>query len=235
MEQHKEIDRNAQFKCVFGVLVLAGISLSATAQSKADKSKLSVFGGYSFLHYDNGTDQSLYGPGEPDSTANANGFVASAAYNVTHMVAIVGEYGFYHANSVSNTGAPSGISSTANMQTYLFGPKVSFHAGRITPFAQVLFGGAHANIKESEDQSGYTLSFTSPSANSFAWAGGGGVDWKVSRHISIRPAQFEYVMTRFSNANTVNDSNNFGVPRPGDGGNGTQNNYRYSAGLVFNF
>ena len=220
------------FKGIFASLLVAGMSLSATAQSKASSSKFSVFGGYSFLHYNNGTDQALYGPGEPDNTANANGFVASAAYRLTNMLAVVGEYSYYHSNSISNAGVPSGVSANANLQSYLFGPKVSFHAGRITPFAQVLFGGAHANFKESESQSGYTISITSPSADGFAWAGGGGVDWKVSRHVSIRPAQFDYLMTRFTNANTNNGSE---VPRPGDGGNGTQNNYRYSAGLVFNF
>jgi hypothetical protein len=45
---------------------------------------------------------------------------------------------------------------------------------------------------------------------------GGGVDFNVSRHIAIRPFQGEYFLTKFS-----------------DGNNNRQNNFRYSAGIVF--
>jgi opacity protein-like surface antigen len=224
-----------RFACVFAVLVLASMSLSAVAQRKtnaASSSKLSVFGGYSLLHYNNGTDPARYGAGELDNTANANGFVAAVAYDLSRTVALVGEYGFYHAGSVSNTGLPSGISAKATAQTYLFGPKISHRSGPITPFAQALFGGMHATFGESGSFSGTSISVTSPGANAFALAVGGGLDWKVTSHVSIRPAQFEYLMSRFTNSNTFTDS---GVPRPGDGGNGMQNNFRYSAGLVFNF
>lgn len=198
----------------------------------ASSSKLSVFGGYSLLHYNNGTDPALYGVGEPDNTANGNGFVAAVAYDLNRTVALVGEYGYYHAGSVSNTGLPSSVSAKENAQTYLFGPKLSYHAGAITPFAQALFGGMHATFAESGTFSGSSFSLTGPGANTFALAVGGGLDWKASPHVSIRPAQFEYLMSRFTNSYTFTES---GVPRPGDGGNGMQDNFRYSAGLVFNF
>lgn len=222
-----------KFACVLGILLLAGMSLGAAAQTKAtDNSRLSVFAGYSLLHYNNGTDPGLYGSGELDNTANANGFVASAAYSLNSMFAIVGEYGFYHAGSVSNTGLPSSVAANANLQTYLFGPKISYRSGPITPFAQVLVGGAHATFKESSS----SVSVTGPGASGLGLAVGGGLDWKVTPHLSIRPAQFEYLMTKFTNSNTLPDYNSSnGVPRPGDGGNGKQNNFRYSAGVVFNF
>jgi len=47
---------------------------------------------------------------------------------------------------------------------------------------------------------------------------GGGIDLKVSKHFSIRPVQAEYFLTR--------------IP---DGLNNRQNNFRYSAGVVFRF
>jgi len=211
------------------------MSLSAIAQRKMNapsSSKVSVFGGYSFLHYNNGTDPALYGQGEPDNTANGNGFVASVAYDLNRTVAVVGEYGYYHASSVSNTGLPSSVSAKENAQTYLFGPKLSYHSGPITPFAQALFGGMHASFGESGTYLGSNVSIKGPAANAFALAVGGGLDWKASRHVSIRPAQFEYLMSRFNNSHTFTETV---LPRPGDGGNGKQNNFRYSAGLVFNF
>jgi len=213
--------------CLLGALIVMSTSLSAVAQTKtSDKnaSKVSVFAGYSFLHYSNGTNQTLY-PGELNSTANANGFVASAAYNFTNNLAVEGEYGFYHAGTISNMGAGSGVSVTGNLQTYLFGPKVSITRGPITPFVHVLLGGMSGTIKGSSAG----VSVTGPRANAFAVAMGGGFDWKVTPHFAIRPAQFEYLMSRFSNVQTDT------VPRPGDGGNGTQNNFRYSAGVVYNF
>jgi hypothetical protein len=48
---------------------------------------------------------------------------------------------------------------------------------------------------------------------------GGGVDIPLNKHISIRPGEFDYLLTRFNNAFT----------------NGNQNNLRYSAGVNFSF
>jgi len=214
-------------------LIVASMSLGAVAQisssnSNNDSSKVSVFGGYSYLHYSNGTDSALYGNNEKDLTANGNGFVVSAAYNFADMFAVVGEYGSYHASSLGNVTTGSGVSATANMQTYLFGPKISSASNRpIKPFIQILLGGASGTFKASDGN----ISVTGPRANSFAMAIGGGLDWKVNRHFCIRPAQFEYIMTRFPKSDTSTD----GVPPPGYLGNGTQNNLRYSAGVVYNF
>jgi hypothetical protein len=46
----------------------------------------------------------------------------------------------------------------------------------------------------------------------------GGVDFKISDHFAIRPVQAEYFRTNFT-----------------DGANNRQNNFRYSAGIVFPF
>jgi len=47
---------------------------------------------------------------------------------------------------------------------------------------------------------------------------GGGIDVKLSKHFSIRPVQAEYFLTK--------------IP---DGLNNPQNNFRFSAGIVFRF
>jgi hypothetical protein len=47
---------------------------------------------------------------------------------------------------------------------------------------------------------------------------GGGIDFKVSKHVSVRPVQADYFLTK--------------IP---DGLNNRQNNFRFSAGVVFRF
>lgn len=53
------------------------------------------------------------------------------------------------------------------------------------------------------------------SDNAFAWALGAGLDVKVASHVDVRLGQFDYLMTRHASE--------------------TQNNFRYSAGIVFRF
>jgi hypothetical protein len=50
---------------------------------------------------------------------------------------------------------------------------------------------------------------------------GAGVDWNVRDRFSIRPIQFDYVLTH--------------LPEVTGGNNQTQNNLRVSAGIVFHF
>jgi hypothetical protein len=137
-----------KFACLLGALVVASMSLSAVAQSKVsnnDASKWSIFGGYAYLHYSNGTNST----NSQNITANANGFIFSGAYSLTNMFSVVGEYGFYHASSLGGINPGAGASVTANLQTYLFGPKASFKMqGPITPFAQVLIGARTESLKD---------------------------------------------------------------------------------------
>ncbi|HEU0369982.1 MAG TPA: hypothetical protein VFR42_12265, partial [Candidatus Acidoferrum sp.] len=103
-----------------------------------------------------------------------------------------------------------------NMYTYLFGPRISYrHMGRITPFGQTLFGVAHA----------LNGTYLNGKQTDFAMTVGGGFDFRLSRRISIRPIQADYLLTRFNEFETfqLNTSNS------------TQNNLRLSTGLVFHF
>jgi hypothetical protein len=93
----------------------------------------------------------------------------------------------------------------AGIFSYLFGPRINLRGyGKLTPFAQVLFGGAR--------------SIDISPLNAFAMVAGGGVEYKVSEHFAIRPVQAEYFLTKFA-----------------DGATNRQNNFRYSAGIVFRF
>jgi opacity protein-like surface antigen len=183
------------------MLLFAGL---ASAQ---DSPKVEVFGGYSYLRANDG------GQG-----FNFNGGSGSLAYNLTPWLGVVGDFGGYHWNG---SGDFSGESSTT--ETYLFGPKVSLRHGPLTPFAQVLFGGAHIGVSGECD----TVRIhreggpeeCNGSENGFAMTLGGGLDWNATPHIGVRLIQAEYLMTRFDGEGS-------------DGGN-TQNNARISAGVVF--
>jgi opacity protein-like surface antigen len=84
----------------------------------------------------------------------------------------------------------------------------------VTPFAEVLFGAAHAGGGV----------FTTNSQNAFAMTVGGGVDYRFSRRLSIRPLKVDYLLTRFNEFNTFNALSTQ-----------TQNNLRVSTGIVFRF
>ena len=153
-----------------------------------------------------------------------NGGSASAAFNVNRHLGLVADFGAYTNSQMRFTGA---YTSTVNVNnsnvavlTYLFGPRYSFPKyDRITPFAQVLFGGVHANLVT---LTGCTSSCTLlPAQDSFAMTAGGGLDLKVHRHFAIRIIQAEYLMTRFASYTT--------------GATGAQNDMRLSAGLAYRF
>jgi opacity protein-like surface antigen len=93
-----------------------------------------------------------------------------------------------------------------HLHTFMFGPVVRAPLPKITPFAHALFGGGHI----SGEAAG-----TSASETDFTWAAGGGVDWAVLPHVGIRVAQADLLQTR--------------------AGNTSQNNFRYSAGVVLKF
>lgn len=153
-----------------------------------------------------------------------NGGSASLAFNVNRYLGLVADVGDYTNSQMRFQG---GYTSTVNVNnansavlSYLFGPRLSYRRyDRFTPFAQVLFGGVHANeiVLDNCTFSCVLL----PAESSFAMTAGGGLDVRVSRHLAIRPIQAEYMMTRFTNYDT--------------GAAGTQNDMRLSAGVVFRF
>ena len=179
------------------VCLLAVFSIAAIASAQ-DVPKLDVFVGYSYFRDNPST------PGV--SSFNLHGGSASVAYNANHWLSGVADFGGYHANNILGSGVDGTVS------TYLFGPRISYrHHERFTPFAQTLFGVAHAS------GSGFGATSTS---NAFAASFGGGVDVKVFHRLSLRAAQVEYLLTRFPETTTSRE---------------TQNNLRVSTGLIVHF
>jgi outer membrane immunogenic protein len=165
-------------KVILSVIVI----LLAAAGSKAqDTPGAEVSASYSYLRLglSNGVNQ--------------NGGSVSIAGNLNHWLGIAGDFGASHA-------APSGV--TVNTYTYMVGPRFSYRkSSRVTPFAQVLLGGAHNTV-------GYRG--ISGSANSFAFSAGGSVDLGLSKHIALRP-QLDYIGLH-SQGNTLNSvRGSFGI------------------------
>jgi opacity protein-like surface antigen len=177
------------------MVVLSFFGATARAQ---DIPKVDIFAGYSYVRENPSTSGA--------SSFSLNGGSASIAYNAKSWLSGVADFGAYHNGNILGTGTDGTLS------TYLFGPRVSYHhSGRITPFGEVLFGVAHA---------GASIAGTSGSDNAFAMSLGGGVDYKLTDRFAIRPIKVDYLMTRFSETGT---------------GNQTQNNLRVSTGIVFRF
>ena len=108
-----------------------------------------------------------------------------------------------------------------NVFTYMFGPQIKKHTGVFQPFGEVLVGAAHSNLYATLYDASNGTTNASSDNNAFAFATGGGIDLKLTRHISARPVQVDYLLTRFG----VN----------GTSYTGSQNNFRYFAGIDFTF
>lgn len=176
--------------------VLFGFGAGAAAQ---DFERMELGAGYSYVHTN--------APPGDCGCFSMNGGSAWFGYHFMRDVALAAEVGSEHASNIDGTSA--GLTLTS----YLAGPRYAWHYGSsISPFAQILLGGAHA------DGGLTTVRFgVGGPANSFALASGGGVDIGLRRHWVAR-GQLDYFLTRFSNG--VNDH---------------QNNLRVSAGVLYRF
>jgi hypothetical protein len=157
-----------------------------------------------------------------------NGGGGSMAYFFNSLFAIKGELNGY-ASQTRNFTIPSTYcagSCTGNVQgnlfTYNVGPELKFRTSHFEPFVDAMFGGAHSNVfgNLKTDCTGCSYA-KNPNNNAFDFIIGGGIDVPLSPKISIRPAEFDYVLTRFGNGLTS--------------GNNNQSNFRFQAGLQFRF
>jgi opacity protein-like surface antigen len=176
-------------------LLMAGMLLFAlTGSARAqDNPKGEIAGNYTYIHIN---------PGVVNFDCHGGG--GSAAWSLNQYLGVVGEF-----SACKWAGIPSGLN--AHTLTYLFGPRLTYRAyGRLDPFGEVLFGGAHIH--------GQTYGFTgSGTESSFAMAIGGGVDYKWKPSVAIRLIQADYLYTRLGAPTTH------------------QNNFRLQAGVVFRF
>ncbi len=174
-----------------------------------------LFGGYSYV-------RAGYLPIQPVGTISLNGWNASLAYKPIRWVGLVADFGgtYGSAHSVGTfVGCPAILcSGAANVSTssytFLFGPRLYLPIWRVTPFIHAMAGAVHSSNSFANSSTG-TLSDTS-----FATALGGGLDYRVLPGLAIRVAQVDYIRTGL-----------FSIPLLGN----SQNNFRFSTGLVLRF
>lgn len=162
-----------------------------------------------------------------------NGGGGSFVININEYLGLKADFQGYQSTTNGFTfpklpSFPNGAQGNASgdLFTYMFGPQLKVRAHRIHPFAHVLFGAAHANVYSNAYKAicnpavgTGTCNFKqSPADDAFAMAFGGGIDIPVGHIVELRPAEIDYLLTRFTNPFA----------------NSNQNNFRYSAGLVFN-
>ncbi len=192
-------------------LVLLVVLFAAVAFAQ-DAPKAEVFGGYQYMSVDT---KGL------DNRQSFNGWDADVAFHVKKSFSIVADISGAYKSETFNDSVLGNVTGKIRVYNYLFGPRFSANAGKVTPFAEALFGIGHITI--GAEASGAN---TSVSSNDFAMALGGGLDVNANKHFAIRLAKFDYVMNRI-NANNLGDT--------GVSGSENLNNFRFATGVVFKF
>jgi hypothetical protein len=196
-----------------------------TATLAQDAPKLELAVDYSYVHANPQNNNII-----PAFSLNGGG--GSVAYYFSKYVGILGEfqgYGSYtHTTNIPFTPCVNQncvVVASGNLFTYNVGPIAKVRFKHFEPFVEALFGGAHSNFYGNIFnlcQAGDCTNISkSPSNNAFDFIIGGGIDIPINEHFAIRPAEVDYLLTRFGNSFTA--------------GNNNQSNFRYQAGIVIRF
>jgi hypothetical protein len=186
------------------LMLLAVVGLLSLPLMAQESTKSELFGGYQYLRFGSTTTNGV------SSTAEAfNGWNGSVTYNFSKYVGAVGDVGGGYATI-------NGVST--HVYTLTGGPVVSPGTERtISPFAHALFG--LARVTTSQSVQGVT---SSASNNGFAVMVGGGMDARITKAISVRLIQADWLYYRFGQI-------------AGNGPFSQSNNLRLSIGIVYRF
>jgi len=185
------------------IAVLMALMLMCAAGFAQTPSSGNLFFGYSFNRASEGWS----------NTGNLNGWEASVEGKLAPFAGIVldvgTQYGDLKLPTQRLTATPGSVSVSTRVETFMFGPRVSFSKGKLRPFAQVLIGLGHLH----EDTWAPAPEYNYGESN-FADAIGGGIDYRLIPRISWR-VQGDLLQTRFHG--------------------GRQDDVRISTGLVLKF
>ena len=161
----------------------------------------------------------------PITSFNVFGGGCGFVYNVTTVIGIKADFNGYTQGSGLRDKLTQAGYTVGNLQgnvfTYMFGPQFKKHSGKLQPFVEGLFGAAHSNAYANIYNTIHGGTSASSNNNAFAMEFGGGLDFALTKHIQARPVEVDYLYTRFG----IN----------GTSYTGTQNNFKYFAGLNFTF
>lgn len=205
--------------------LIATLAISAFAAT-AFAQKGEIFGNYTYMQF-NPTITGL-------NSRALNGGGGGAQWNIKPSFAIKGEFqGYMSTETTVNVTSPIPVNnglipvgtykSNATMFTYLFGPVIQLPGKRVRPFGEVLFGGMqtelYSQLNSAVIANGGKLD-ASKTQHPFTMAVGGGLDVNINKHVAVRLAEVDWVLTRYTNPWT--STNN-------------QNSFRYLAGVVIKF
>jgi opacity protein-like surface antigen len=186
------------------------ISAAQTPSAAPTHEHIELFGGYAYANTNTTASGSgiFICPGTncpiaytyDGSGANLNGWETTAAvplhHNFSAVADVTGAYGTATLiSSLNINGTNATISDRQHLFTYLFGPQISSHK-RLAPFAQILLGVAHQSQTTTADP--FELQSNPAPATTFALAVGGGLDVKLTKHLTLRPIQVRVLITRFN-------------------------------------
>jgi opacity protein-like surface antigen len=183
------------------LMIVLGLLLAVPFAVRAQDSKFELFGGYNFTHV---TDSS-------SATFNFNGGGGDVGFFPVKWIGVVGTVDYSHSGGYTFDG--SYFTAPTNSLAYGGGPRVRFSVGRITPYVQVIFGAVHRSNLETSTG----LEISGPET-SFGYSVGGGIDFKLVPHISVRLVQASYLHTGFTS--------------PNFGSSAVQNDFNIQTGIV---
>jgi outer membrane protein OmpA-like peptidoglycan-associated protein/opacity protein-like surface antigen len=192
------------------VAVLCGATTLAAAQDQHTP-KWELYGGYSFVYPDADVHALLPGgllPASSPLESNPRGLGGSITYDFNRWFGLTLD-GSTHWGS-GEKGLEKQIDDAA-FSNISFGPKVTFRRAHVSPFLEALVGDHRLTPDALHD------------INKLGFMFGGGLDFKVSKHIALRLPRVDYVMSsyRYGPSATTGSTDIRGV--------------RLQAGLVFNF
>jgi opacity protein-like surface antigen len=168
------------------MLVVLGLFLLAASPALAqDTPQGELFVGYTYARTNLRTNTTP----EVKDSANLHGVNVAGGWNVNKWFGIYGDYA-YHGGTEDNLFEGFLPKTEIRLNSFTFGPRVTYRTERVAPYGQVLFGGVHGSFKEKT--SGVKVDDTA-----LAVIVGGGVDVKVNDTISIRVVEASYYLTRF--------------------------------------
>jgi hypothetical protein len=213
------------------ITIVATALCFALVAGASEAPKTEAYLGYTFVRL------SSDGEGNLIPTRDANGGLGQFVWNF-------GGGGFgvaFEAGAVTNSTINLN-NIDATISHFVIGPRYKFmrHDAKWQPFVQALFGGAYStastqilatpvvnplvSINPLIDVGQNVTARLVASRRSFAMVAGGGLDWRVSKHMQIRPFEFDYFQVE---PETL-------IEGP-FGRNGSRSNWRYSAGINFTF
>ena len=208
------------------VLALSVVGLTTICISaQEERNNWEIFGGYSYLRLDTGLDEVEADLSGFDSQFGLHGFEVSATGNVHRYVGFKGDFS-YHVRTQTFSDGFDSVQVKPRVNQFLGGVQFKDNAktdNRFRPFAHVLAGIANQKVSLEGTFKGDPVVLRN-STNNFAMAFGGGIDYKLNDRLEIRLIQFDYNPVWSKDTDVGNDVFIEGF---------TQNNYRFSFGVVF--